>query len=77
MIDGDPRDYITNPAHYLEGRTIEPIDVIEDWKLDFRLSNVIKYVARAGRKSETDFLTDLKKARWYLERVIAEAEKRR
>ena len=57
------------PPHYT-ALTPEPIDVIEGWALNFCLGNVIKYVARAGRKPGGDAVTDLKKARFYLDREI-------
>ena len=56
-------------THYLEGRTIEPIVVIEDWKLDFHLGNVVKYIGRLGRDG-VDELVTLKKAQSYLDRAI-------
>jgi len=56
-----------NPAHYKRGG-IEAIDVIEAWELGFHLSNVIKYVCRAGLKQS--YLEDLKKAEYYLNRAI-------
>jgi hypothetical protein len=59
---------VHRPKHYLEGRTIEPIAVIEDWKLDYHLGNALKYIARAGRKD--DLKQDLEKAIWYLKRKI-------
>ena len=59
---------IDHPPHYTIGR-IEVIDAIEDWKLDYHLGNVVKYVARANHKG--DRLSDLKKAMWYLQRVIS------
>ena len=62
-----------NPQHYAS-LSIEPIDVIEAWNLGFSLGNVVKYIARAGRKTP-DTLVDLKKARWYLNREIAKREK--
>ena len=52
-------DNVNHPSHYAEGRKYEPIDVIEDWELDFCLGNAVKYISRAGRKS--DELEDLKK----------------
>jgi hypothetical protein len=64
---------INHPDHYASGREFEAIDVIEDWDLNFSLGNVVKYIARAGRKS--DYLEDLKKAKWYLEREITYVEK--
>lgn len=69
-IDEDaPRDAI-NPPHYRD-LDPQPITVIEAWGLGFRLSNVIKYVARAGRKGGPEKRTeDLKKALFYLTREI-------
>lgn len=67
---------IEHPAHY-NSEGIEAIDLIEAFHLDFCLGNVIKYVARSGRKAsasmsiEQKSLEDLKKARWYLEREIS------
>lgn len=58
-------DNITAPIHYVGNRKYEPKDVIRDWDLNFNLGNVVKYVARAGRKD--DILIDLKKARTYLD----------
>lgn len=55
---------IDHPDYYKAGG-IEAIDVIEDWKLDFCLGNAIKYIARAGKKSD-DVRTDLEKAAWYI-----------
>lgn len=58
-------DIINNPSHYCEGRTYEPIAVIKDWKLNFNLGNVVKYISRAGRKGNV--LEDLRKAKFYLD----------
>lgn len=63
---------ITAPDHYIAGRVYEPRKVISDWKLNFNLGNVIKYVSRAGRKE--DVLKDLYKARQYLDFEIEEQE---
>ena len=64
-------DKVNSPSHYTKG-SIEIIDFLEDQKLDFRLSNVIKYVCRCEHKGNK--IEDLKKARWYIERVIKELE---
>ena len=64
-------DTIERPAHYTFS-AIEPIDVIEAWAFGFHLGNVLKYLARAGRKGSK--LDDLKKARWYLDREIKRME---
>ncbi len=58
---------VEHPKHYNAG-SIEPIDVIEDWKLGFCLGNTVKYIARAEHKNNK--LEDLKKAQWYLDREI-------
>lgn len=60
-------DQVNNPKHYTDGK-IEVIDFIEDKKLGFHLGNVVKYVARAGKKDPDKVLEDLKKAEWYLKR---------
>lgn len=62
---------VNNPSHYNAG-SIEVIEVIEDWKLGFHAGNVIKYIARAAHKGT--MLTDLKKAQWYLNRLIQKLE---
>ena len=59
---------INHPSHY-HPDSIEAIDVIEAWGLGFHLGNVVKYIARAGLKTN-DELEDLKKAQWYLNRYI-------
>lgn len=59
---------INHPSHYTKDRKFETIEVIEDWKLNYHLGNVIKYISRLGRKE--DEIEDLKKAKWYLDRYI-------
>jgi hypothetical protein len=54
---------------YYHTGTYEAINVIEAWGLNFSLGNVIKYVARAGRKTDNP-IEDLEKAKWYIEREI-------
>ena len=63
-------DPVNHPSHYTSGG-IEVIDAIEAWELDFRLANVVKYVARAGKKDPTKTKQDLEKARFYLDRAIS------
>lgn len=63
---------ITHPVHYTNHPSgVECIAIAEHY--NFCLGNVIKYVWRAGSKG--DAVEDLKKARWYLEREIANREK--
>lgn len=67
---GGKHDAVEHPAHYNMGK-IEVIEAIEDWQLSFHRGQVVKYVARAGRKNPEKELEDLQKARWYLDREIA------
>lgn len=60
-------DNINSPKHYTAGK-YEVIDVIEDWGLNFRLANTIKYIARHMHKGKP--LEDLEKALWYLQREV-------
>ena len=53
-------------SHYHQG-TIQPWDIIKEWRLDFWEGNVIKYMLRWKHK---DGLQDLKKAKHYLEYLI-------
>lgn len=62
----EENNIITHPSHYCFGE-YEPVKVIQDWKLNFCLGNVIKYVARAGRKENNSMIQDLEKAKQYLE----------
>jgi len=65
---------INHPTHYGGAEDpYEAIKVVEAWGLGFHLGNVVKYLSRAGKKG--DALEDLKKARWYLDRQIANLEK--
>lgn len=57
-----------NPIHYKKG-DIEVIDYILDQKFDYLEGNVIKYVSRYRNKGGIE---DLRKARWYLEKLIEE-----
>jgi hypothetical protein len=54
---------------------IQALDVIKAWDLGFNLGNVIKYVLRAGKKDESKWLEDLKKARFYIDDEIKTLEK--
>ena len=58
-------DPVNRPSHYTSGK-IEVIDFIEDQQLGYHLGNVVKYVARAGKKDPAKEVQDLEKARWHL-----------
>lgn len=70
-------DVINHPAHYTGGR-VECIDAIEAAVgpagfEGYCVGNVIKYIFRYRHKNGVE---DLKKARWYLKRLIKAVEKR-
>ena len=63
----------TRPDHYGgKDNPYEVFNVLEAWELDkdFYLGNVIKYLARAGKKAKTTKKQDLEKALVYLQRRI-------
>ena len=65
----DPYDVVDRPKHYVKNG-LESIDVIEAFVPDpysFYMGNVLKYVQRHMDKNEVQ---DLKKARWYLDKMI-------
>ncbi|CAN5863750.1 hypothetical protein BH11GEM2_BH11GEM2_40860 [soil metagenome] len=63
---------VDHPPHYHAESGIEVIAAIEAWALGFSLGNAVKYIARAEHKAKP--VEDLKKARWYLDRAIANME---
>ena len=69
------KDNINHPSHYTSHLSgIECIDIAEHY--DFCIGNAIKYLWRAGLKSEDGIskkekqIEDLKKAIWYIKREI-------
>lgn len=69
------KDNINHPSHYTSHSSgIECIDIAEHH--DFCIGNAIKYLWRAGLKSEDGIskkekqIEDLKKAIWYIKREI-------
>ena len=63
----------TTPQHY-QG-TIQPIDLINAQDLNFNLGNVVKYVCRAGKKKGENVLSDLEKAKNYINYEIERIKK--
>ena len=63
-------DQKINPIHYKQGK-IEVIDFIIDQKMDYLTANVQKYLSRWRFK---DGVCDLKKARWFLDKLIEQEE---
>ena len=72
-------DNVNHPQHYISKSGIETINVIDAWTegLDgivaVDTANVIKYISRWNKKNGIE---DLKKARWYLNHLISEMERR-
>lgn len=70
------KENVNHPTHYGgKDNTYEAIKVIEAWDLDFCLGNVVKYLSRAGKKSDKK-VEDLEKALWYLSREIENLKKK-
>ena len=71
MATSDP----TNPSYYGFGddAVIECVDYIESHAFDFLEGNIIKYVTRYEGKNGVE---DLKKASWYLNRLIKREERK-
>lgn len=63
----------STPTHY-QG-SIQPIDLINAQDLNFNLGNVVKYVCRAGKKQGENILTDLEKAKDYINFEIERVKK--
>jgi hypothetical protein len=72
-------DGVNHPPHYADGRKYEVIDVIED-SVQFAPNavlgglqwQVLKYMHRCWSKQSS--MEDLRKARWYLNRLISHVE---
>jgi len=62
---------IISPDYYKKGN-IEVTDFILDQSMSFLEGNVVKYLVRHKEKSGID---DLRKARWYLDKLIEEQVK--
>ena len=67
---------VNHPDHYQTSAGLEVIDVIEAFfYTNSHLANVFKYIARAGRKG--DYVEDLQKAAWYLQRELERSSNER
>lgn len=69
---------VDHPNHYQSDSGLEVIDIIETFTSNLvgceatHTGNVLKYMCRWKKKNG---LQDLKKARWYLNRLIEKLEK--
>ena len=59
-------DAVNHPSHYA---TYSPEVITVTERLSFCEGNVVKYLARAGRKPGAPGQLDLDKARWYMRRI--------
>ena len=74
-------DKVNSPSHYNWLKKLAGVEVIDITRhLDFDLGNAIKYILRAGRKTEEGYdnrsktIEDLKKAVWYINDKIKTLE---
>jgi hypothetical protein len=71
-------DMVNHPSHYMSETGLEAIDVIEAFTFDLKgieavcTGNALKYLCRWKSKNGVE---DLKKAEWYLNRLIEHVEK--
>ena len=75
--NGSEHDPVNHPAHYASGGGVECIEAIKasmsrEAFLGYLKGNVQKYLWRYEKKANP--VEDLKKARWYLDRLITEQE---
>lgn len=71
-MPAEPTDMVNSPPHYQSTTGIESIDAIEaaltpEEFRGFLRGNCLKYLWRCEKKGGTE---DLKKAAWYLNRLI-------
>lgn len=72
------KDNVNHPSHYQSESGLEVIDVIDAFTEDlsgeeaFCTGNAIKYICRWKSKNGVE---DLKKAKWYIDRMINKLEK--
>jgi len=65
-------DPVNSPKHYTQG-SMEVITAIEGLGLDYHQGNVLKYVSRYRYKNGIE---DLRKAKWYIDRLLYIEEQR-
>lgn len=64
---------VNHPKHYnAHPSGVECIDIVEH--MNFNLGNAVKYIWRAGLKSDNP-IEDLEKALWYIQREIERIKK--
>jgi hypothetical protein len=74
------KEMVNHPEHYGGKNSVyEVVKVCEAWDLDkdAYLFNVVKYIARAGKKNPDKEIEDLKKAMFYLDRKVKNLENKK
>lgn len=71
-------DVVNHPEHYSAGHQHECIEVLKEWMGQeqfegFLRGNILKYLCREDKKGTK--VQDLKKAQYYLNRLITEVDK--
>lgn len=72
------KDVVNHPDHYKSATGLETIDVIEAFTNDLIgleavcTANAIKYICRWKKKNGVE---DLRKAQWYINKLIEKVEK--
>ena len=64
-------DAVNHPTHYT---VYDPEPIVVAEHLSFCEGNVVKYLARAGRKPSAPAQQDLDKARWYMRRAACDKD---
>jgi hypothetical protein len=67
IFDEGNMDEVDHPKHYNNHPSGVECITVTEW-MNFNIGNAVKYLWRAGQKS--DLVTDLEKARWYIDREI-------
>lgn len=62
---------VNHPSHY-QSSSMEVIDIIGAFNLNFALGNAIKYILRCDKKGKK--IEDLQKAIWYLQYEIEKTQ---
>lgn len=72
---------VNSPSHYSKGRDdpYEVWKVLRAWGLegDALRWTAVKYLARAGRKAGSDLLEDLRKSKWYVDKLVEREQEAR
>lgn len=79
-MQGDKNiDLVNHPPHYKSKSGLETIDVIDAFTSElngteaYYIGNILKYLCRWKQK---DGFRDLRKARWYLNRLLEQVEEK-